>query len=67
MWVESQKTRPKLTPELVPQEMRSRRHNANDMKLFKSHKYSITNQIKYQFRKSAVEYEVTAKEGGLES
>ena len=62
MWVESHKTRSKLTPESVQQQMRSQRDTTNDTKLFQTHEYATINQIKYQFRKLAVKYEVTAKE-----
>ena len=62
MWVESQKTRPKLTPELMQQKIHSQRDNAKDKKLFQPQEYATTNQIKYQFRKLAAKYEVTAKE-----
>ena len=62
MWVESQKTRSKLTPELVQQQMRSQRDNADDKKLFQPHEYTTTNQIKYQCRKLAIKYELTAEE-----
>ena len=66
VWVESQKTRSKLTHELVQQQIRSQRDNANDKKLFQPHEYATTNQLKYQFRKSAVKYEVTVKEEHME-
>ena len=62
MWIQSQKTRSKLTPELVQQKMRSQRDNANDKKLFQPQEYATINQIKYQCRKLAAKYEVTAKE-----
>ena len=62
MWVKSQKTRSKLTPELVQQQMHSQRDNTNHRKLFQPHEYAVTNQIKYQFRKLAVEYKVAAEE-----
>ena len=62
MRVESQKICSKRTSELVQQQMPSQRDNANDKKLFQSYEYAAPNQIKYQFRKLAVEYEVAAKE-----
>ena len=62
MWVESQKTRSKLTPQLIQQKIRSQRDNANDKKLFQPQEYATINQSKYQFRKLAAKYEVTAKE-----
>ena len=63
MSVKSQKTPSRLTPELVQQQMRFQRDNANDKKLFQPHEYATTNQLIYQFRKLAVKYEVTAKKG----
>ena len=62
MWVEPQKIRSKLTPELMQQKICSQRDNANDKKLFQPQEYATINQIKYQFRKLAAKYEVTAKE-----
>ena len=62
MWVESQKKRSKITPELVQQQMRSQRDGSNGKKLFQPHEYATINQIKYRFRKLAAKYEVTAKQ-----
>ena len=62
MWVNSQKNRSKLTPELVQQQMRSQRDSNNDKKLFQPHEYATINQIKYRFRKLAAQHEVTAKQ-----
>ena len=62
MWVESQKKRSKITPELVQPQIPSQRDGSNDKKLFQCHEYATINQIKYRFRKLAAKYEVAAKQ-----
>jgi hypothetical protein len=62
MWLNSQKSGSKLTPEQVQQQIRSQRDNSNGTKLFQPHEYATKNQIKFRFRKLGTKYGVTAKE-----
>lgn len=62
LWTNSQKTRSKLTPEQVLQQLRAQRDNNSGNKLFQPSEYATINQIKYRFRKLGVKYGVTAKQ-----
>ena len=62
MWLHSQNTGSKLTPEQVHQQMPTQRDNSSGHKIFQPHEYATVNQIKYHFRKLGKEYEVTNKQ-----
>ena len=62
MWLHSQNTGPKLTPEQIHQEMRTQRDSSSGHEIFQPHEYATVNQIKYLFRKLLKEYEVTNKQ-----
>ena len=62
MWLHSQNTGSKLTPEQVRQQMRTQRGNSSGHKIFQPHEYATVNQIKYRFHKLGKEYEVTNKQ-----
>ena len=62
MWLHSQNTGSKFTPEQVHQEMRIQRDNSSGHKIFQPHEYATVNRIKYRSRKLGKEYEVTNKQ-----
>ena len=62
LWINSQKTRSKVTPEQVLQQLRTQRDNNSGNKLFQPGEYATINQIKYRFRKLGAKYGVTAKQ-----
>ena len=61
LWLDSQETRSKLTPQQIQQQIRTKR-NANGDKLFQTYDYPTLNQIKYLCRKICQKYDTTAKE-----
>ena len=61
LWINSQETRSKLTPQQIQQQIRTKR-DANGDKLFQTYDYPTLNQIKYRCRKICQKYDITAKE-----
>jgi hypothetical protein len=61
MWHESIKTKSRITPEHILEQIRSKRDN-NGAKFFQTHQYPTKNQIKYRFRKLNNQYGVTVKD-----
>ena len=62
MWLYTQNTGSKLTPEQLQQELRTQRNNSSGHKTSQPNEYAIINRIKYRFRKLGKEYEVTNKQ-----
>lgn len=66
MWLDSQRTRSKLTPEQVQQQIRNERDKTTGKKLFQSTQYATLNQIKYHIRKLGTKHGITAKDKLIE-
>ena len=62
MWLHSQNTGSKLTPEKVHQEIPTQRDNSSGHKIFQPHECATVNQIRYRFRKLGKECEVPNKQ-----
>lgn len=60
LWIDSQESHLKLTPQQVQQQIRAKR-DQNGQKIFQTHEYPTLNQIKYRWRKIAQEHGITPK------
>ena len=60
LWLDSQKSHSKLTPQQIQQQIRTKR-DENGEKLFQTNEYPTLSQIKYRSRKIAQKHGVTSK------
>ena len=60
LWLDSQKSHSKLTPQQIQQQIRTKRDD-NEEKLFQTNEYPMLSQIKYRSRKIAQKHGVTSK------